>query len=74
MAEGRFAAVHGPQRVRLHKPLKARKLTLKFLASHGGANPGASEVKVFAEPVRDLDAAEVRATAEAVLAGMKVRP
>ena len=70
-AKGRFGAVHGPQSVCLPKPVQARKLMLKFLASHGGANPGASEIKVFSQPVKDLDAAEVGATAEAVLAKME---
>lgn len=55
------------------KPATARKLTLKFLTSHGGANPGASEIKVFSQPVGDPDAAEVRATAEAAL-GRMVQP
>jgi len=38
---------------------------------HGGANPGASEIRAFSEPVADIDDAEVRATAEAVLAESK---
>ena len=70
-AKGRFSAVHGPQRVRLPGPVTVRRLTLKLLTSHGGANPGASEIKVFSQPVKDLDAAEVRATAEAVLAEIR---
>jgi hypothetical protein len=69
-AKGRFAAVHGPQGVRLAKAATARRLVLKFLSSHGGANPGASEIKVFSEPVEDLDAAEVRAAAEGALASL----
>jgi len=68
-AKACFAPAHGPQSVRLTRPATASKLTLKFLSSHGGANPGASEIKVFSEPVADLDAAELRATAEAILAG-----
>jgi len=66
-----FAAVHGPQSVRLARPATASKLTLKFVTFHGGANPGASEIRAFSEPVADIDDAEVRATAEAVLAESK---
>jgi hypothetical protein len=72
-AKAQFAAAHGPQGVRLPRAATARRLTLKFLSSHGGANPGASEIKVFAEPVADLDAAEVRAAAEAVLAELEAK-
>jgi hypothetical protein len=70
-ARGELAAAHGPQRISVPKPVRARKLMLKFLTSHGGANPGASEIKVFSEPVADLDAAEVRAAAKAVLRALQ---
>jgi len=46
-AKGRFLAGHGPQRIRLAKPTRARRITLKFLNSYGGTNAGASEVQVF---------------------------
>jgi hypothetical protein len=72
-AKVQFAAAYGPQSVRLAKPATARKLTLKFLSSHGGANPGASEVKVYSGLVPDLGALEVRAVAEAVLAQMQAK-
>ena len=47
-AKGRFEMGHGPQRIKLAAPVKARSLTLKFLSSYGGPNPGASEIQVFA--------------------------
>jgi len=45
--KGSFEQGHGPQRVRLQTPVRVRKLTLKFLDSYGGSNPGASEICVF---------------------------
>jgi mono/diheme cytochrome c family protein len=42
-----------PQRIRLPAPAKVRRLALRFTSSHGGPNPGASEVQVFAEPPSD---------------------
>ena len=46
-ATGRLKMGHGPQRIRLAKAVPARKLTLKFPSSHGGPNPGASEIRVY---------------------------
>ncbi|MBI4604430.1 MAG: discoidin domain-containing protein, partial [Planctomycetes bacterium] len=48
-AQGAFAMRHGPQRVPIRPASEARSLTLRFLSSHGGLNPGASEVLVFSE-------------------------
>ena len=48
VAKGRFQMGHGPQRIKLAAPAKARSLALRFLSSYGGANPGASEIQVFA--------------------------
>ncbi len=47
IATGRLAKRHGPQRIRLPKPVQARKLTLRFTSSYDGLNPGASEVQIF---------------------------
>ncbi len=44
---GQLASGHGPQRIALPKPAKASKLTLAFTSSHGGLNPGASEVRIY---------------------------
>lgn len=54
---GSFTASHGPQRVAL-PAIGFCQLRLKFRNSHGGPNPGASEIQVFARaPSRaELDA------------------
>ena len=46
-AKVRLKPGHGPQRIRLAKPTRATKLTLKFRSSYGGPNPGASEIQVY---------------------------
>ena len=40
---------HGPQPIMLPAARSLRKLTLRFTASYGGSNPGASEIMVFSE-------------------------
>jgi len=45
-AKGTFKMIHGPQRVELPGG-KVRKLTIKFLNSYGGFNPGAAEIMVL---------------------------
>ncbi|NUQ65907.1 MAG: PD40 domain-containing protein [Pirellulales bacterium] len=45
-AQGAFEMIHGPQRVKLPKTA-VKQVTLKFLSSYGGANPGASEIMAF---------------------------
>ncbi|MFP6872284.1 MAG: DUF5703 domain-containing protein [Verrucomicrobiales bacterium] len=52
VAKGSFQEVHGPQRVPF-KRQKVKKLTLRFLNSHGGPNPGATEILVLGEDVSD---------------------
>ena len=46
-----FEKRHGPQRITLPASRSLQKLSLRFTASYGGSNPGASEIMVFAEPV-----------------------
>ncbi len=46
-----LARQHGPQRIALPQPRMLRKLRLRFTASYGGSNPGASEIMVFSEAV-----------------------
>ena len=54
-AKGRLKSGHGPQRIALKKPAAVRKITLKFLSSYGGSNPGASEIQVYsASPPQKL--------------------
>ena len=47
-AIGTFGMGHGPQRIKLARPVEATDLTLKFLDSFNGSNPGAAEVQVYA--------------------------
>ncbi|MDY0167958.1 MAG: hypothetical protein RBS80_15525 [Thermoguttaceae bacterium] len=56
VARGTLEKAHGPQRIEL-PALETRRLTLKFLNSYGGPNPGASEIMVFRQP---LSPAELR--------------
>ncbi len=49
IAKGKFEFGAGPQPIRI-EPRKVRKLTLKFLSSYGGINPGAAEIQVYAQP------------------------
>ena len=47
VAAGELQPGHGPQRIRLPETVTTTSLTLKFLSSYGGSNPGASEIQVF---------------------------
>ena len=53
IATGQLKAGHGPQRIRLSEPVSAQSLTLKFLSSYGGSNPGASEIQVWSDLLPD---------------------
>jgi hypothetical protein len=53
VAKGRFKRGHGPQPIKLPTPVQAHQVTLKFRSSYGGLNPGAAEIKVFAEQAPD---------------------
>jgi len=56
---GSFEMIHGPQRVKLPKLTRVSKLTIRFLNSHGGMNPGAAEIMVFSASPSDQDLAQV---------------
>ena len=49
-AKGTFEMLHGPQRIAI-EPASVRQLTIKFLNSYGGPNPGAAEIMVFDQPL-----------------------
>ncbi|MDR0869655.1 MAG: hypothetical protein LBN39_02580 [Planctomycetaceae bacterium] len=49
-ASGSFAVKHGAQSIKFPK-IKTDRLTIKFLNAHGGPNPGAAEIMLFAEPL-----------------------
>jgi hypothetical protein len=63
IARGSLKAVHGPQRIAL-PALRTARLTLRFLNSHGGANPGASEIMVFAQKADDKALAKLVGNAD----------
>ncbi|MEI7729758.1 MAG: discoidin domain-containing protein [Verrucomicrobiota bacterium] len=73
--QGQFQMGHGPQHIRLATPAQVRKLTLTFRNWHGGLNPGASEIQIFAQVVPEgvlpkfvkLDAESQPETPESVL-------
>ena len=46
--KGALLAGHGPQRMTLPQAVAGRKLTIRFVSSFGGPNPGASEIEVYA--------------------------
>ncbi len=56
--KGTFEMVPQGQRIKLAKT-KVRGITLRFLNSYGGSNPGASEIMVFAESPTDEQLAKV---------------
>ena len=53
LLSGRLEKTDLPQRVKLPKPHKVRRLTLRFKNSHGGPNPGLSELMAFREPLSE---------------------
>jgi hypothetical protein len=55
-AKGTFRMIHGPQRIKIPETA-VRRVTLRFLNSYGGYNPGALEIQVFAESPSDRELA-----------------
>ena len=51
-AHGTFELRHGPQRIPV-TPTTTKTIRLKFLSAHGGPNPGASEIAVYASRPSD---------------------
>ncbi len=49
IVRGELKPGHGPQQILLPEPIQTKSLTLNFLSSYGGSNPGASEVQIFPE-------------------------
>ena len=50
---GKLEMVGGPQVISFLKPVEVEKLTIKFVSSYGGLNPGASEIEIFSVPLKD---------------------
>ena len=69
VASEAFEMVHGPQRVKIPKS-KVRRITLRFLNSHGGSNPGAAEIQVFAKNLSDRELARLARQSGSPLATM----
>jgi len=57
-AKGTLKMIHGPQRIGFPRT-KVKKITIKFLNSYGGPNPGAAEMMVFAQSPSEKDLAEL---------------
>jgi len=53
VAKGQLKSGHGPQRIKLEKPVRATTVTMKFTSSYGGLNPGASEIRIFSSSPSD---------------------
>jgi hypothetical protein len=53
LLSGSLEMTDQPQRVRFPEPRKVRSLTLRFANSHGGPNPGLSELMAFSEPLSE---------------------
>ena len=62
VASGCLEMVHGPQRISV-APAIAQRLTIRFLDSYGGPNPGAAELMVFAERLTTKQFAQLQKTA-----------
>jgi len=65
VAKGTLKMKHGPQRVTLAKT-KTKKITIKFLNSYGGYNPGAAEIMVFGESLAKQQLAQLKKLAGSV--------
>ncbi len=61
VAKGTFRMIPGGQRIKFPQA-KVRKITIRFLNSYGGSNPGASEIMVFAESPTDKQLAKLTHT------------
>ena len=57
-AKGTLEMIHGPQRIAI-PPAQAHKITIKFLNSYGGFNPGAAEIMVFGQELSRADVGRV---------------
>ncbi|MBN2477580.1 MAG: hypothetical protein JXB62_23435 [Pirellulales bacterium] len=58
IARGTLQMIHGPQRVEFPKTTVA-KITVKFLNSYGGPNPGAAEIMIFSDGPSSRELAEL---------------
>ncbi len=68
IVKGTFRMVHGPQRVKIPKG-QVTKVTMKFLNSYGGFNPGALEIQAFGRSLTRAEIAKLAAQAQGSAAG-----
>lgn len=68
IAKGTLTMIDGPQRIKL-PTVTVRKLTLRFLNSHGGFNPGASEIQVFSRRLTENELRQLAKEFGGVVAG-----
>ncbi len=66
---GTFQMIHGPQRIKIPTN-RVSKVTIKFLNSYGGYNPGALEIQAFARSPSEKELARITAQATSTLAIM----
>jgi hypothetical protein len=64
---GRLQMTAGPQRISLPQPVLTDRLSLRFLSSHGGLNPGASEIRIFPRALTEEEGRQLAPTGEASL-------
>jgi hypothetical protein len=63
-AQGTLEMIHGPQRIAV-EPATVRKVTIRFLNSYGGMNPGAAEIMVFGQELSRKQVAHLQRLAGA---------
>jgi len=63
---GTFRMIHGPQRIKVPFA-RVTKVTLKFLNSFGGYNPGALEIQAFSRSPTEKELARISAQATSTL-------
>jgi hypothetical protein len=66
-ARGTFQMIHGPQRVKI-PAARVEKVTIKFVNSYGGYNPGALEIQAFSRSPSDAELARINARTNSPLA------
>jgi hypothetical protein len=69
VVRGTFQMIHGPQRIKI-PTARVTKVTLKFLNSYGGFNPGALEIQAFSRSPSEKELARITAQATSTLALM----
>ena len=69
VVRGTFQMRHGPQRIKIPES-RVSKVTIKFLNSYGGPNPGALEIQAFSRSPTEKELARLTTYANSTLAIM----